>query len=97
MLTTNLKRFRLIALLEGISYLLLLFIAMPIKYWLDEPIVVKYVGMGHGVLFILFIIILAVASIQYKWKLPFITFAFIASLIPFGTFYLDVKLKKFDN
>lgn len=64
---------------------------------LDEPIVVKYVGMGHGVLFILFIVLLAVAALQYKWKFSFITFAFIASLIPFGTFYLDVKLKKLDN
>lgn len=97
MLTTNLKRFRLIALIEGISYILLLFIAMPIKYMLDEPIVVKYVGMGHGVLFILFIILLAIAAIQYRWKLPFIIFAFIASLIPFGTFYLDTKLKKLDS
>ena len=97
MFGTNLKRFRLIALLEGISYLLLLFIAMPIKYILQEPILVKYVGMGHGVLFILFIALLAVASIQYKWKLPFIIYAFIASLIPFGTFYLDTKLKKLDS
>ena len=70
---------------------------MPIKYMLGEPIVVKYVGMGHGVLFILFIVLLAIAAIQYKWKLPFIIFSFIASLIPFGTFYLDTKLKKLDN
>ncbi|MGB3750181.1 MAG: DUF3817 domain-containing protein [Arcobacteraceae bacterium] len=97
MFETNLKRFRVIAFVEGISYLLLLFIAMPIKYVLGEPMVVKYVGMAHGVLFILFIILLAIAAKEYKWKFLFITFAFITSLIPFGTFYLETKLKKLDN
>ena len=55
MLETNLKKFRLIAFMEGISFLVLLFIAMPIKYILGEPIVVKFVGMAYGGLFLLFL------------------------------------------
>ena len=83
--------------MEGISYLLLIFIAMPMKYIWEEPIYVKIVGMGHGVLFILFMYFLLVTTIEYKWKLPFVIFAFIASLVPFGTFYLETKLKVIDK
>ena len=54
----NIQTLRIIGLLEGISFLLLLFIAMPMKYMLDNPVLVKYVGMGHGVLFMLFLIVL---------------------------------------
>ena len=54
----NIKTLRLVGLLEGISFLLLLFIAMPVKYMMDNPILVKYIGMGHGVLFVLFLVVL---------------------------------------
>ena len=91
------KKFRLIAFIEGISYLVLLFIAMPIKYLLDEPMVVKLVGMTHGGLFILFLLLLYVTAKEYKWNISFISMAFIASLVPFGTFYLEKKLKIIDN
>jgi len=94
---TNLKKFRLIAFIEGISFLVLLFIAMPIKYIIGEPIVVKYVGMAHGVLFLLFLFLLVVTARELKWNFGFITMAFIASLIPFGTFYLEKKLKVIDS
>ena len=97
MLDTNLKKFRIIAFIEGISFLLLLFIAMPIKYILGEPIVVKFVGMAHGGLFLIFLYLLFVTAKEYKWKLPFISMAFIASLVPFGTFYLEKKLKIIDK
>ena len=83
--------------MEGISYLLLLFIAMPVKYILEEPLLVKVVGMGHGVLFILFMFLLLTTALEHKWKLPFISMAFIASLLPFGTFYLEKKLKIIDK
>ncbi|MGK0256306.1 MAG: integral membrane protein [Arcobacteraceae bacterium] len=97
MLENNLKRFRLIAFVEGISFLVLLFIAMPIKYLLGEPLMVKFVGMAHGGLFLIFIYLLLITAIEYKWKLSFISMAFIASLLPFGTFYLETKLKAIDN
>jgi len=97
LLDSNLKKFRLVALLEGISFILLLFIAMPIKYVLGEPIVVKFIGMAHGGLFLLFLYLLFVTAKEYGWKLPFISMAFIASLLPFGTFYLEKKLKIIDK
>ena len=97
MLETNLKKFRLIALLEGISFITLLFIAMPIKYILGEPIVVKFVGMAHGGLFLLFLFLLFITAKELKWNFGFISMAFIASILPFGTFYLEKKLKVIDN
>ena len=96
-MNTNLKKFRLIAFMEGISFLVLLFIAMPIKYIIEEPIVVKYVGMAHGGLFLLFLFLLFVTARELKWNFGFISMAFIASLIPFGTFYLEKKLKVIDS
>ena len=54
----NINTLRLVGLLEGISFLLLLFIAMPVKYMMDNPILVKYIGMGLGVLFVLFLVVL---------------------------------------
>ncbi|MBP8064293.1 MAG: DUF3817 domain-containing protein, partial [Acinetobacter sp.] len=54
----NIKTLRFVGLLEGLSFLLLLFIAMPVKYMLGNPILVKYVGMGHGVLFVAFLAVL---------------------------------------
>jgi len=97
LLETNLKKFRLIAFMEGISFLTLLFIAMPIKYILGEPLLVKLVGMAHGGLFLLFLYLLFVTAKEYKWNISFISMAFIASLIPFGTFYLEKKLKVIDK
>ncbi len=93
MLETTLSRFRLVGLLEGISFVVLLFIAMPIKYMLGIPIAVKIVGMAHGLLFMLFLYALYEAAKEHNWKLNFITLSFILSLVPFGTFYLDKKLK----
>jgi len=91
---SSIKRFRIIGFIEGLSYLALLFIAMPVKYMLGNPVPVKIVGMGHGALFILFILALYLASSEHKWGFKFNLYAFIASLIPFGTFILDASLKK---
>jgi len=66
---------------------------MPIKYILGEPMVVKFIGMAHGGLFLLFLYLLLVTAKEYQWKFSFISMAFVASLLPFGTFYLDKKLK----
>lgn len=94
MLDSSLKRFRIISFVEGISYLALLFIAMPIKYLGDNPILVKIVGMTHGVLFMLFVYLLYVVARKHKWDKKFVFFAFITSLLPFGMFFLDRDLKK---
>lgn len=88
------KRFRLIGLLEGISFLVLLGIGMPLKYMAGIPEVVKVVGWAHGVLFVLFILgVLQVKNIL-RWSLLQVGTAFLASVVPFGTFILDKQVKK---
>jgi integral membrane protein len=86
-------RFRLIGFVEGISYLLLLFVAMPIKYMLGDPSYVKVVGMTHGILFIIFIIFQIQAALKYNFPLKDNFIYFFAALIPFGTFFTDSRLK----
>ena len=85
------KLFRLVAFLEGVSYILLLFIAVPIKYLLDDPTYVKLLGMPHGILFVGYIIFAVIGKNKFKWS--FLEFFIIsaASLVPFGTFYVDKK------
>lgn len=91
---TSLGRFRFIAIAEGISYLILLFIAMPLKYFADMPDAVKYTGWVHGVLFMLYLLTLITAKINLNWSFMKSAIAFLASLIPFGTFILDKSLRK---
>ena len=85
------KLFRLITLLEGISYLLLLFFAVPLKYLVGDESYVKLLGMPHGVLFILYIVLAFVYQKKTKWTLMNFIIILIASVIPFGTFYIDKK------
>ena len=80
---------RIFAFIEGISFLLLLGIAMPMKYLYNDPSLVKSIGMAHGILFVLYVLFLLIAHFQYKWKLLITIKAFIASFVPFGTFYAD--------
>ena len=85
------KLFRLVAFLEGLSYILLLFIAVPIKYLLDDPTYVKLLGMPHGILFVGYIIFAVIGKNKFNWSyLEFFIIA-AASLVPFGTFYVDKK------
>lgn len=93
----NIKTLRLVGLIEGISFLLLLFIAMPVKYMMDNPILVKYVGMGHGVLFVLFLVVLFAVCEKQKWSLSMFVMGLIASILPFGPFLFDLKLKKLEQ
>ena len=85
---------RLLGNIEGISYLLLLGIAMPMKYFFGFPMAVKIVGMAHGVLFIAYCLLLALQMKANKWNLLFGIYLFVATLIPFGTFVTDRKLAK---
>ena len=88
-----LKTFRYIALAEGISFIILIFIAVPLKYLANIPEPVKLFGMMHGVLFVLFIVFCTLYSIQEKKKLVWFAWAVLLSFLPFGTFYLDMKLR----
>lgn len=85
------KTFRVVAFLEGVSYLLLLFIATPIKYMAGDPQYVKMLGMPHGLLFIGYIVLAFLLKNEYKWNNRTFIVVLIASLIPFGTFYIDKK------
>jgi len=91
------RRLELVGYAEGVSYILLLGIAMPLKYFAEMPQAVKVTGMAHGVLFLLYIVILINAAIVYKWPIKKIAIGFIASLVPFGPFYLDRMLKDKEN
>ena len=90
----ELKIFRRVALAEGISCLLLLLIAMPLKYFFGFPLAVKLVGWAHGVLFIAYILLaFSVVSIM-RWNWFNTGIALAVSIIPAGTFWLDKSLKK---
>ena len=86
--------FRMIAIAEGISFLVLLGIAMPLKYFMDMPMAVKVVGYIHGFLFIAFVALAWNVKKELNKSWGWLAKAFIASLLPFGTFVLDRSLKK---
>lgn len=88
------KTLRKVGNIEGISYLLLLGVAMPLKYYANLPIAVKIVGSIHGFLFVWFMFALTRVWMKVNWPYDKIAMAFILSIIPFGTFYLDYKIKK---
>lgn len=87
----SIKRLKIIALLEGISFLVLLLIAMPLKYLADEPWLTKQVGMAHGILFVLYVILVIEVKLALDWSIKKMLIALGASLVPFGTFYINDK------
>ncbi len=94
---SKIERFRIVAKIEGISFITLLFIAMPLKYMMGIPEATKIVGMIHGGLFIWFLYAQFEASKVEKWGIKFDILAFVLSLVPFGTFYLNKKLKQMQS
>lgn len=90
---STLGALRILAVLEGISYLLL-GLTMPLKYMYEMPMPNKIVGMAHGVLFIAYIIFVFLVNQEQKWKFSTVFWAYFASLIPFGTFVADAKIFK---
>ena len=91
---SSLNIFRIVALLEGVSYILLLFIATPIKYLLNDPQYVKLLGMPHGILFVAYVALAVLFKKEFLWNNKTFLIVLIASLIPFGTFYIDRKYLK---
>jgi integral membrane protein len=83
--------FRIISFLEGTSYLLLLFIAVPIKYFQGDASYVKMLGMPHGILFMLYLVLAIVLKKEMDWNYKTVGIVLVASVIPFGTFYVDKK------
>jgi integral membrane protein len=86
------RRFRMTALAEGSSFLLLLFVAMPMKYVMGMPRVVTVVGAIHGILFLAYVAQLALLRTKHQWDNQFSFLAFLASLLPFGPFVFDKYL-----
>jgi integral membrane protein len=92
--STTVKAFRIIGFLEGLSFLLLLFIAMPLKYMMNMPLMVTIVGAAHGALFILYIGAVFYLKLNENWSYKKAFLACVASVVPFGPFIFDAKLLK---
>lgn len=97
MLKTPIGLLRVACFIEGLSYLVMLFIAMPLKYFMHIPEVVSVVGMIHGIIIIIYVIIVTYVSIVIRWSIGWILGSLIVTFIPFGNFFLDAKLRRFKN
>ncbi|MEQ8712242.1 MAG: DUF3817 domain-containing protein [Cyclobacteriaceae bacterium] len=92
LLKTQIGRFRIIAFTEGVSFLLILFVTMPLKYLWEMPEPNKIIGMAHGVLFILYVMATFQLKANYIWSKRKMLLALLGSIIPFGTFYVTARL-----
>ncbi|MEK3882282.1 DUF3817 domain-containing protein [Paenibacillus sp. PL2-23] len=92
MLRTAIGRLRVIGWLEGMSFLILLLIAMPLKYWAGIPQAVSVVGALHGLLFVLYLLAVLHVTFAHRWSFLKFTLACAASVLPFGPFVVDRKL-----
>ena len=93
MLTTPIGRLRAAGMVEAVSFLLLLGVAMPLKYFAGMPLAVKIAGWLHGLLFMTFCVCLLVAHGERQWSLRWTARVFIAALLPFGPFVIDWRLR----
>ena len=92
LLKTTIGRLRIIGFVEGVSFIVLLFIAVPLKYFLGMPEMVKKVGMMHGLLFVLYVMAVVFAKVEKEWSFGKMGVALLVSFIPFGTFWADSKI-----
>ena len=97
MFSSHIGRMRLISLVEGVSFLVLLGVAMPLKYVVGIPEVVSVVGAAHGVLFILYALAAGALMLALRWSPLWFIGAMIASVVPFGTYNIDARLKRFQQ
>lgn len=93
-LNSNIGRLRVIAFLEGVSFIILVFLAMPLKYFADDPSLVRIMGGIHGFLFVILMVLLLIVWLEKKLTFLNSVWVFVSSLIPFGTFYIDYKILK---
>lgn len=89
-----LRIFKITAFLEGVSLLVLLFVAMPLKYFFEKPEMVSSVGMAHGILFVLYIVLATLLKGELKWNMKTYLIVCLASIVPFGTFVVEQKILK---
>ncbi|MEJ7611284.1 MAG: DUF3817 domain-containing protein [Ferruginibacter sp.] len=90
----TLRWLRIAGITEGISFLVLMCIAMPLKYFYDQPMAVKLTGWLHGILFIIFMALALIYKTERRKTLTWLLLAFIAALVPLGTFIFDKKVLK---
>lgn len=90
----SIARLRRVGVAEGVSFLALLCVAMPLKYWAGIPMAVKVVGWAHGVLLILLVLALAEAKRRARWSVAYAGVVFLAALVPFGPFMIDRRLRR---
>lgn len=86
-----LKSFRLLSILEGISFLLILFVTMPLKYIWDQGYPNKVIGMAHGFLFLAYVVFAILMKSERQWNNKTLGIVLLCSIIPFGTFWMDKK------
>ena len=89
-----LRQLRVVAILEGSSFVVLLFIAIPLKYMAGFPLAVRIVGGINGFLFVVFLLALARAAFEYRWPARRVLLALVASVVPFGMIPFDRSLRR---
>jgi len=92
LLTTQMGRLRILAFLEGVSFLMMIFITMPLRYWAGYVALGKVTAMIHGILFLLYLLWVLQLKIEKDWSWSKMGLAMLAAIIPFGTFWADKKL-----
>ena len=95
MIKNSVKKLAFINMTEGYSYLFLLFIAMPLKYIFGIAAAVKIAGMLHGILFVTLCLLLVIAWREAQWSFKENIIIFVASLIPFGTFFTTKRIQSY--
>jgi integral membrane protein len=97
LLKTTIGRLRIIGFTEGVSYIVLLFVAMPLKYILGMPEAVRMFGSIHGALFVAYVLYVVLSHVEYEWQFSKSLKLFLISLVPFGNFYADKKWLRFEK
>jgi integral membrane protein len=93
MLKSSIGRLRLLALAEGLSLIVLVGVAVPLKHFYGNPALVRAIGPVHGLLFVLFVLNTLRVAVEYNWRFATTTWkVLLACLVPFGTFYVDYKI-----
>jgi integral membrane protein len=93
-LKSPLALLRAVGTLEGASFLLLLFVAMPLKYLAGQPQMVRVVGAAHGFLFVAYLLVVMRAALELRWPLSRVAMAVAAAVLPFGPWVFDARLRR---
>jgi integral membrane protein len=93
-LKSSIGRLRVVGVVEGVSFLLLLGVAMPLKYMAGMPQMVSVVGMAHGLLWLLFVAAVLDVRMRRGWPVSRVAVALLSSVLPFGPFVLDPSLRR---